>query len=298
MELFNNTESNPMNHLTRRSFISRSAAALAGATVLAPSLLHGEGNTIAKGKGPIGFQSWIVRDQIEKDFPGTLKSMAHLGYNSIEMCSPPWYAKSGFGALQKLTAPELKRIIHEHGFSCISCHYGFGELNEHGPARIAYAKELGLEQMIVAAFGLPKTATLSDWKRVANELNKVGELSKKAGIQMGFHNHHTEFEKLEGELIYDVLLKEFDPSLVKMQFQVSVIDKGYKAADYFRKYPGRFISAHLYDWSGTGEEMVPLGTGKVNWKEFYAAAKVGGVKNYFVEMKDGLKESADFLKAR
>lgn len=287
-----------MNQLTRRSFISRSAAALAGAAALTPGIVRGEYDTAAKGKTTIGFQSWIVRDLIEKDFVDTLKTMSHLGYNSIEMCSPPWYAKSGFGALEKLKATELKKIINDHGFSCISCHYGFTELNEHGQERIAYAKELGLEQMILASFGLPKTASLSDWKRVANELNKLGEQSKKSGIQMGFHNHHTEFEKLEGELIYDVLLKEFDPSLVKLQFQVAVFDKGYKAADYFRKHPGRFISAHLYDWSGTGEEMVPLGTGKVDWKEFFAAAKVGGVKNYFVEMKDGLKESADFLKNR
>lgn len=287
-----------MNHLTRRSFISRSAVALGGAAAFKPGMLLGEDFGDAKGKATIGFQTWIVRDLIEKDFPGALKTMAHLGYNSLELCSPPWYAKSGFGGLQDLKAPELKKIIEDHGFSCISCHYGFGELNEHGQERIAFAKELGLQQMILASFGLPKTATLSDWRRVAHELNKTGEMSKKAGIQMGFHNHHTEFEKLEGELIYDVLLKEFDPSLVKMQFQVSVIDKGYKAADYFRKYPGRFISAHLYDWSGTGEEMVPLGTGKVDWKEFYAAAKVGGVKNYFVEMKEGLKESAEFLKTR
>ena len=82
-----------------------------------------------------------------------------------------------------------------------------------------------------------------------------------------------------------------------MQFQVWVIIMGYKAADYFRKYPGRFISAHLYDWTGTGEEQVPVGQGKVDWKEFFAAAKKGGVKNYFVEMKEGLQESAEFLKS-
>ena len=284
-----------MNHLTRRSFITRSAATLAGATVLMPGFLRGADRTSAKG--PIGFQSWIVKESIEKDFAGTLKTMAGLGYNSIEMCSPPGYAKHGFGALEKLKAPEMKRIITDAGFSCISCHYGFTELKEHGQERIDYAKEWGLQQMILASFGLPKTAVLSDWKKAADELNKVGELSKKAGIQMGFHNHHGEFEKLEGELIYDVLLKQFDPSLIKMQFQVAVINIGYKAADYFRQYPGRFISAHLYDWSGTGEEMVPLGKGKVDWKEFFAAAKTGGVKNYFVEMSGGLDESANFLKS-
>ena len=283
-----------MHPVTRRSFITQSAAAFAGATLLTPALLHGE--NLVTIPGPIGFQSWIVRESIEKDFPGTLKKMAGLGYNSIEMCSPPGYAKMGFGPLQKLKAFELKRIINDAGFTCISCHYGFSELKEHTQERIDYAKELGLEQMIVSSFGLPDNATLSDWKKAADESNKLGEQSKKSGIQMGFHNHNNEFEKLEGELIYDALLNQFDPSLVKMQFQVWVISIGYKAADYFKRYPGRFISAHLYDWSGTGEERVPLGKGKVDWKEFFAAAKVGGVKNYFVEMDEGLKESADFLK--
>ncbi|HEX5170194.1 MAG TPA: sugar phosphate isomerase/epimerase [Cyclobacteriaceae bacterium] len=282
-----------MNQLNRRSFISQGAA-LAGAALLAPGLLHGKNPLLIKG--PIGFQSWIVRKSIEEDFPGALKKMAGLGYNSIEMCSPPGYAKMGFGPLEKLKAPELKKIIKDEGFICISCHYGFDEMKEHAQERIDFAKALGLKQMIVSTFGLPKEATLSDWKKAADELNRLGEQSKKAGIQMGFHNHNGEFEKLEGELIYDVLLKQFDPSLVKMQFQVSVISIGYNAADYFKKYPGHFISAHLYDWSGTGREMVPLGTGKVDWKEFFAAAKTGGVKNYFVEMENGLKESAEFLR--
>lgn len=271
----------------------KSAAAVAGASVLAPGFLSAKN----PGKNAVGFQSWIVRESIEKDFTATLKEMAGLGYNSIEMCSPPGYAKMGFGVLEKYKAPELKKVISDAGFSCISCHYGFKELKEHGQERIDFAKEWGLQQMVLASFGLPKTATLSDWKTAADELNKVGELSKKSGIQMGFHNHHGEFEKLEGELIYDTLLKQLDPSLVKMQFQVAVVNIGYKAADYFRKYPGRFVSAHMYDWSGNGDTMVPLGTGKVDWKDFFEAAKVGGVKNYFVEMKEGLDQSAKFLKA-
>jgi sugar phosphate isomerase/epimerase len=282
-----------MNPITRRSFIMKSAAAVAGASVLTPGLLSAKN----PAKNSIGFQSWIVRESIEKDFIATLKEMAGLGYNSIEMCSPPGYAKMGFGVLEKYKAPELKKVISDAGFTCISCHYGFKELKEHGQERIDFAKEWGLQQMVLASFGLPKTATLSDWKTAADELNKIGELSKKSGIPMAFHNHHGEFEKLEGELIYDVLLKQLDPSLVKMQFQVAVINIGYKAADYFKKYPGRFISAHMYDWSGTGDTMVPLGTGKVDWKEFFEAAKVGGVKNYYVEMKDGLEQSAKFLKA-
>jgi hypothetical protein len=84
--------------------------------------------------------------------------------------------------------------------------------------------------------------------------------------------------------------------LVKMQFQVAVVSIGYKAADYFRKYPGRFISAHLADWSKEKNGQVPIGQGVVDWKDFFKAAKIGGVKNFFVEMSpETFKESAKFL---
>ena len=284
-----------MNHLTRREFISKSAVGLAGASVLVPQLLRGENES--KAPGLIGFQSWAVKDALGKDLGGTLKMMAGLGYNSVEMCSPPSYAKYGFGPLQELKASEMKRIINDAGMTCISCHYQFDELKMNLQERIDFAKELGLTQMVLSAFGLPATATLADWKKAADELNKLGEQSRNAGVQLCYHNHNMEFEKLEGQLIYDALLKQFDPAVIKMQFQVWVISIGYKAADYFRKYPGRFISAHLYDWSGVAEEMVPLGKGKVDWKEFFEAAKTGGLKNHFVEMDMPLlKESAAYLK--
>jgi len=284
-----------MKHLTRRAFLTRSAASLAGAAMIAPHLLRAETETLSPNL--IGFQSWIVRESIEKDFAGTLKMMAGMGYKTMELCSPPGYAKMGFGPLQTLKAPEMKRIVSDAGLKCNSCHYGFDELKRHAQERIDFAKELGLEQMVLSSFGLPKTATLADWKKAADELNKVGEQSKKSGMPLGYHNHNGEFEKLEGELIYDVLLKQFDPSLIKMQFQVAAITAGYKAADYFKKYPGRFISAHLSDWSTAGKVM-PLGKGIVDWKEFFAAMKTGGVKNYFVEIELPLmKESAEFLRS-
>jgi sugar phosphate isomerase/epimerase len=138
---------------------------------------------------------------------------------------------------------------------------------------------------------------MSDWMKAVDELNEIGLKTKKAGIQTGFHNHHMEFEKLDGVLIYDELLNHFDPDLVKMQFQVAVINIGYKAADYFKKYPGRFISAHLADWSSAENKQVPIGQGIVDWKELFAAAEKSGVKNYFVEMApETFKESAEYIK--
>lgn len=162
--------------------------------------------------------------------------------------------------------------------------------------RITYAKELGLRQMILSTFGLRQDAAMADWAKAAGELNKVGERTQKAGIQLGFHNHNFEFKEIDGVLIYDKLMSEFDPKLVKMQFQVAVISLGYQAAPFFKKYPRRFISIHLADWSATEKKSVPVGTGVVDWKELFAAAKIGGVQNYFVEMNmDALKASYPYL---
>ncbi len=116
---------------------------------------------------------------------------------------------------------------------------------------------------------------------------------------MAFHNHHGEFQLIDDKLIYEFLMEEFDPDLVKMQFQVAVVNIGYEAADFFRKYPGRFISAHLSDYSPEKEQQVPIGQGMVNWDDFFEAAKIGGVKNYFVEMDSvTFEESAEYLKNR
>ena len=286
-----------MNHLTRREFIHKGATALALTSAFTPSWLHA--NELPSAiQGSIGFQSWIVREQISKDFPGTLKKMAGLGYQSVEMCSPPGYLNSGFGSLQNLKAIEMKRIINDEGLTCESCHYGFDELKKDGEDRMNFAAELGLTQMVLSSFGLPKNASLSDWKRAADELNKLGEVAKSEGLQMVYHNHNMEFETLEGQLIYDVLLKQLDSDLIKMQFQVWVVIAGYTAANYFRKYPGRFISAHLSDWTGKGVEYATLGQGKVDWKDFFEASKIGGLKNFFVEMEgmDHLQESVLYLK--
>ena len=91
-------------------------------------------------------------------------------------------------------------------------------------------------------------------------------------------------------------MQRFNADLVKMQFQTEVINLGYKAADYFNKYPGRFISSHLSDWTADKKE-VPVGQGVIDWKEFFKAAKKTGVKNYFVEMKlDMMKASVPYLR--
>lgn len=288
-----------MKKLSRREFLGKSAFGVGSALIASKLPLNLSGEELAKTvKMPIGFQSWIVRDMIAKDFPGTIKMVAGLGYQSIEMCSPVGYEALGFGSLIKLKGKEIKKIINDAGLAYQSTHYGMDEFRKQIDERIEFATESGQKQMIVSSFGLPEKATLSDWLKAADELNTMGEKSKQAGIQMGYHNHHMEFEKIDGTLIYDALMNQLDPEYVKMQFQVAVISVGYKASTYFNKYPGRFISAHLADWSSTDNKQAPIGQGIVDWKEFFASVKTGGVKNIFVEMDlDTFKPSLTYLKS-
>jgi sugar phosphate isomerase/epimerase len=286
-----------MNTLSRRQFLGKSA--LAVGTAMVASQLPVIGNTgYIQGtvKLPVGFQVWTIKDQLINDFAGTLKMMAALGYKTVEMCSPPGYESSGFGPLMSMKAKEMRTIVEDAGLHLESTHYGMDELMNNLDERISFAQESGQKQMIVSSFGLPEHATMSDWMKAADKLNQMSEKMKKAGIQAGYHNHHMEFEKLDGQLIYDALLKQLDPNYVKMQFQVAVVSVGYKAVDYFNKFPGRFISAHLADWSPSENKNVAIGKGIVDWKEFFASANTGGLKNIFVEMDpDTFKDSVVYL---
>jgi len=283
--------------INRRQFFGRSAMGIGGALLASQIPMNLQASMGLKAlKKPLGFQVWTVKDQLIKDFGGTLKMMADMGYQSVEMCSPPGYESSGFGPLMSMSGLEMKNIVEDSGLILESTHYGMGELRDKLKERIDFALESGQKQMICSSFWLPENATLDDWHKAVDELNEIGAKTKRSGIQLGYHNHHMEFAKIDDTLIYDELMDHFDPDMVKMQFQVAVISIGYKAAYYFNKYPGRFLSAHLADWSTTTEKQVPIGQGIVDWKEFFKAADKCGVKNYFVEMDpENFKDSADYI---
>ena len=283
-------------NISRRNFFSKGFTAVASVAALSqfPEILMAESKR--GSKHPFGFQVWTIREKLVKDFPGTLSEMAGLGYSQVEMCSPLGYSGAGFAPLNGMKGSEMRKIVEDTGLKCISSHFNMGELRNSLENRLEWAGELGMRQMVLASFGLPPKATIDDYRKAADELNRIGEKTKKAGIQMVFHNHHMEFEKRGDKLIYEALMEQFDPGLVKMQFQVAVISIGYIAADYFRKYPGRFISAHLADWSKSQNQQVPIGQGDVDWKDFFRAAGKGGVKNFFVEMDPvTFGPSAEFL---
>jgi sugar phosphate isomerase/epimerase len=287
-----------MSTMTRREFLRTTGRQVAVAGLLST----GAGGALELRANPLGLplgcQTWPVREMIAKDFPGTIKQLAAAGFQSIELCSPMGYAEYGFGGLSKYTPAELKKILSDAGVTCISSHFGIDELRKDQPSSIAWAKEVGLTQMLVASLGGPKNPTLDDVKRAADEYNKMGELAAKSGMQQGLHNEDFECSMVNGKRTYDLLLELLDPKLVKFQFQVSTIGQGFDAAEYFMKYPGRFISMHVQGWSAQTKKIMPVGQDTLDWKKIFSAARTGGVKNYFVEMNlDFMKASVPYLRA-
>jgi sugar phosphate isomerase/epimerase len=280
--------------MSRRDFVKKAATSAAAAGILSSGALKLRANPLGL---PIGCQTWPVRKMIAQDFPGTIKQLAAAGFQMIELCSPIGYADSGFAGLSKYSGAQLKKLLADSGVGCVSSHFGLDELRKDQDKSIAWAKDVGLTQMLVATLSGPKKPTMDDVKRAADEYNKIAEKAAQAGIQQGLHNEDFEMTEVDGKRTYDILFELLDPKLVKFQFQVSTISRGFDAAEYFTKYPGRFISMHVQGWDAKTKKIAPVGQDSLDWKKIFTAAKTGGVQNYFVEMDlDKMKASVPYLR--
>jgi len=270
-----------MSEISRREFCRNAARGAAAAGLLSVGALELRGNPLGL---PIGCQTWPVRKMIAQDFPSTIKQLADAGFQSVELCSPIGYADSGFAGLAKYSGAELRKILGDARVTCVSSHFGIEELRKDQARSIAWAKDVGLTQMMVPSLGGPRHPTMDDVKRAADEYNKMGQKAAEAGIQQGLHNEDFELTEVDGKRTYDILFDLLDPKLVKFQFQVSTISRGYDAAEYFTKYPGRFVSMHVQGWDAKTRKTTAVGEGTLDWKKIFSAAQTGGIKNYFVEM--------------
>jgi sugar phosphate isomerase/epimerase len=300
-----------MAAMSRREFMKRAAVCSGAAAFLAVNAVELRANPLGL---PIGSQVWPLRSML-KDFPAFVKRIAAIGVTRLELCSPIGYG-ADFATLAN--GKEVRKILADHDMKAESSHFTMGELRNSQEKSIEWAKEVGIVQMITASLGEGNGGnhpTLDQVKRAADEYNKIAAVAAKAGIQQGLHNEGFELSMVDGKRTYDRLFGLLDPKLVKFQFQMSTITAGLVGARYFRKYPGRFISMHLQDVDmnalvpapsrqgapaarhGGRHPQVALGQGSIDWVQTFTAAKVGGVKNYFVEQSWKLtQQSVAYLK--
>ncbi len=270
-----------MMNTSRREFIKKSAIASGAAGFLISSAARLAANPLGL---PIGSQVWPLRSMLN-DLPAFAKMISGIGVTRLELCSPIGYGAE-FASLSN--AKEVKKILRDHGLKSESSHFSMNELRHSQERSIEWAKEIGIRQMITASLGDGNGGdhpTMDQVKRAAEEYNGIAAVAAKAGLQQGLHNEGFELSMVEGQRTYDLLFGLLDPKLVKFQFQMSTITAGLVAADYFHRYPRRFFSMHLQDIDMTSDRhpQVSLGQGGIDWVKTFQAAKLGGVRNYFVE---------------
>jgi sugar phosphate isomerase/epimerase len=245
---------------------------------------------------PIGTQTWPHRQRIKDgDFAGLCRDMAALGIGDVELCSP---AYAEFGSLAD--AKQTRKTLEDHGLKCVSAHVTMEELRTRREQVIAWARDIGMTQIGTATLAGPVkdgTTTMDAVKKAADEYNTIAESAAKAGLQQFLHDEGFEMSRVDGRLTYEVLLELLDPKLVKMQFQMSAMRVVGDPVMYFTKYPGRFVSMHLQGVDlnapmpapggprpgGPRPPQVAVGKDSLDWAKIFAAAKTGGVKNYFLE---------------
>jgi sugar phosphate isomerase/epimerase len=286
---------------TRRSFLKTSAVLSAGLLV-APKLF-------AYDKKYIGLQLYTVRDAMGKDAAGTLAKVAQIGYNSVEA----GYADGKFYGLE---GKDFSAILKQNGLMMPSCHYRLGEDKANGaggPGTILNgwdkavddAAAVGLKYMVCAWLSPSERGSLDHYKQVAEDLNKGGEICKKAGIQLCYHNHDFEFIQENGKYPYEILLKDTDKKLVKMEMDLYWMTKAKQdPIKIFNENPGRFPLLHLKDMDNTDKQMfTEVGSGIIDFKKILSHADTAGVKYFFVEQDicpgdpfDSITKSITYIK--
>ncbi len=261
--------------MDRRKFIQTSTVAAAGLLSL-PSFL-----TEAKKKSAVGLQLYTLRDVIMSDVKGILTSVAGMGYTEAET-----YGYNN-GKLFGMPVSEFGTFMKSIGMKTVSGHYGIDMTTNGWDKACEDAKALGQSYVVVPWMDKKYYSSPDVLKKTCDTLNKAGEVAKKYGLQMGYHNHAFEFEKVEGKLIIDTMLEQLDPKLVTWELDIYwVVRAGFDPIKYFEKYPGRFQLWHVKDMDKSNPERnADVGTGSIDFKNLFTKAKQSGLKKFFVEQE-------------
>ena len=284
-----------MGLYSRRRFIGAAASSLAWVAAT-------DGKLRANPLGlPIGLQLWTVREELQRDFSGTLRQVAKIGYREMELFELPLDSKE-----------YRKERFSDVGLSCVSGHFYLDEFRN--PRMMDAAKELGLKYMIVVfptlrslkdrevskmkfedLVPLYEKITLDDYKWNAEQFNRLGEQLKRAGLQLGYHNHAVDLKRFGNAVAFDTLIELTDPRLVTFEMDCGhVIHAGADPIAYLKKYRTRIGLLHLKDLKAGFETSTTLdteskdvnaelGAGQIDWARLFRAAKECDIRHYFVE---------------
>ena len=278
---------------SRRNFLKTSGLSFAALAIGTHKLLAAADPDIY-----LAIQLYTVREDMKKDPSGTLKKLADIGYKYVEHAD--YHDRKFYG----YSPTEFKRLLADYGMEMPSGHvvmlpkdYDFSKsaFADSWNYTVEDAATAGQKFLVSPWLDESKRKNMKDFKEYMDLFNKSGELCKKSGMKFGYHNHDFEFTtKIDGQLLYDLILSNTDPALVAQQLDMgNLYNGGWKAIDVAKKYPGRFEMMHVKDEilakkivGGEKYESTILGQGVVGTKEICdIGRKTGGTKYFIVEQE-------------
>jgi sugar phosphate isomerase/epimerase len=220
----------------------------------------------------IGVQLYTLRTLMEDDFEGTLRSVADIGYDEVE-----------FAGYYERSPSEVRDLLDELGLAAPSTHVQLNVLRDDLDSVIQTAQAVGHEYVICPWLPQSERGSIEGYRELAQFFNNVGREMQAAGLQFGYHNHDFEFETMDGQRPYDVLLRETDPEHMTMELDLYwIVEAGYEPLAYFEEYPGRFALSHVKDRTENGA-MVAVGAGSIDFATIFAHHEQAGLQKYIVE---------------
>lgn len=274
---------------SRRTFVKTGALAAVG-TALLPYACA------SSPKKVVGLQLYSVREDMGKDPVGTMKQLAAMGWVHVEHAN---YIDRKFYGYE---AKEFRKILDDLGLKMVSGHTVMGsqhwdaaknDFSDSWKYTIDDAAVLGQQYVVSPSMDESMRSNYDDFRRYMDIFNKCGDLCHRQGMKFGYHNHDFEFsESLNGEKLFDIMMKSMDPAKVVVQLDIgNLYNGGAIAIDVVKQYPGRFENVHVKDEimsEGGGEryESTILGKGIVDCRNVVdTLTRIGGTTCYIVEQE-------------
>ena len=273
--------------MNRRQFISKSATALALSGLAGHQAFASM--TSAPNKGRIGIQLYSVRNDLPKDFLGTLKKLSDIGYSQVEL-----YGFNGDKFLD-YSINDLRKVVEDLGMTISSTHTSSRMLPEDLNApewdfwkkRAEFLLSGGAKYAVQSSFPARGELTLDQLKGIATFFNNAGEICKRGGIKFGYHNHTDEFKKVGDEVILEYLIKNTDPGLVFFQLDMGhTVNGGGDCFQLLRTYPKRIPLWHASDFHAINKVYTLLGQGSVPYPALFELAESSGLELLTVEQEN------------
>lgn len=224
---------------------------------------------------PIGVQLYSVRQDAQNDLPGVLEAIGKMGYDGVE-----------FAGYYGYSAEELKKLLDDNGLQCCGTHTGLPTLlGDELQKTIDFNKTLGNPYLIVPGLPGERTNSRAAWLETAKIFNEISAKVREQGSYVGYHNHHTEFTPLDGEMPWDTFFGNTDQDVVMQLDSGNALIGGADIVPFLERYPGRALTVHLKEHAA-GNDKALIGEGDVRWNQIFDLCEnTGGTRWYIVEQE-------------